>query len=221
MMEGRRKRKKWHGYSQRIERNILGVYIRASESDRDEGLHWYRNANLTCQAIAARCNVGLDRAVGVVAALSPGREWGLNLLEAEELIKEWTKGRKGRDLPQVGTYGRRNVIKAERILSGDAPLEVLGGNKVRSFYANILDPLGSSEVTIDRHAKGLAIRSNSLKGATAEEDANVSRAEYPFYARHYVKVADRLGLIPHQLQAICWVTWRRLRGNLAQTDLPF
>jgi len=72
-----------------------------------------------------------------------------------------------------------------------------------------------------RHAKGLAIRSNSAKGATAEIDAIVTNAEYPYYAMHYVKLADRLGLIPNQLQAICWVTWRRLKGNIEQNDLPF
>lgn len=211
---------KHKGWSKRIERNILSVYIRANEYDREEGLHWYRNARDSGKAFACRYNITLETAVGVIAALSPGRNWGMNLLEAEEFIREYTKGRRGRDLPIVGTYGYRNIRKTIAILESAKPLDVLGGNKVRSFYANILDPLGS-EVTIDRHAKGLAIRSNSIKGATNETDAIVTNAEYPFYAKHYVKLADRLGIIPNQLQAICWVTWRRLKGNMEQNDLPF
>jgi len=162
----------------------------------------------------------LEQAVGVIAALSPGLNWGLNLLQAEEFIREWAKGTRGNKLPIVGVYGYRNVKKSIRILDGERPLDVLGGDKVRSFYANILDPTGM-EVTIDRHAKGLALRSNSVKGATAEADGIVTPAEYPYYAKHYVKIADRLGLIPNQLQAICWVTWRRLKGNMEQNDLPF
>jgi hypothetical protein len=196
------------------------VYLRANDYDREEGLHWYANAHDTARIISDKLGVSIKIAIGVIAALSPGRNWGLNLIEAEEFIKAYTSGARGNHLPIVGTYGQRNIKKAISILEGKEPLEILGGNKVRSFYANILDPK-RSEVTIDRHAKGLAIRSNSIKGATAEEDAIVTNAEYPFYAKHYVKLAERLGLIPNQLQAICWVTWRRLRGNMEQDDLPF
>ncbi len=215
------KTKKYNRWSQRIERNILSVYIRANDYDRAEGLHWYQQAHDTAKVISDKLKVTLPQAIGVIAALSPGRQWGMNLLEAEDFIKAYMKGLRGRDLPIVGTYGYRNIRKAIRILEGKPPMDVLGGNKVRSFYQNILDPKGSLEVTIDRHAKGLAIRSNSIKGATNEEDANVTNAEYPYYAKHYIKLAERLGLIPNQLQAICWVTWRRLRGNLEQSDLPF
>lgn len=213
--------KKHIGWSKRIERNILSVYVRANEYDREEGMHWYTNARSSAEVMAHKYRVNVTTAIGVISALSPGRAWGMNLLEAEDFIKAYQKGNRGRDLPIVGTYGYRNIRKSLRILEGTSPLEVLGGNKVRSFYQNILDPKGSSEVTIDRHAKGLAIRSNSVRGATSEDDAIVSNSEYPFYAKHYVKLADRLGLIPNQLQAICWVTWRRLKGQLEQDDLPF
>lgn len=213
--------KKYRGYSKRIERNILSVYIRANEYDRAEGLHWYGNARDSAEVIAHKHGITAAQSIGVIAAMSPGLNWGLNLIQAEELIKAYVSGLRGNDLPRLGTYGRRNIVKACRILDGESPLAVLGGDKVRSFYQNILDPQGLSAVTIDRHAKGLAVRSNSAKGATSGEDAIVTHAEYPYYAKHYIKLAERLGLIPNQLQAICWVTWRRLKGELAQEDLPF
>lgn len=193
------------------------MYIRANEYDREEGLHWYQNAHDSAEVISAKYHVPIETSIGVIAALSPGRNWGINLLEAEDFIRAYTKGLRGKDLPIVGTYGYRNIRKAISILEGKPPLEILGGNKVRAFYANILDPKGS-EVTIDRHAKGLAIRSNSIKGATAEEDAIVTNAEYPYYAKHYVKLAERLGIIPNQLQAITWVCWRRLKGVLGSSS---
>lgn len=87
---------KHSGWSKRAERNILSVYIRANEYDRDDGLHWYRNAHDSALAFAGRYNVSLETAVGVISALSPGRNWGMNLLEAEDFIREWTKGRRGR-----------------------------------------------------------------------------------------------------------------------------
>lgn len=213
-------KRKYVGWSRRIERNILSVYVRANEFDREEGLHWYANAHNSARVFSSKYKVSLIQSVGVVSALSPGLNWGLNLLQAEEFIREWSKGKRGNDLPVVGVYGYRNLRKAIAILQGKPPLEVLGGNKVRSFYANILSPTGP-EVTIDRHAKGLAIRSNSVRGATSDTDGIVTNAEYPFYVKHYVKLAERLGLVPNQLQAICWVTWRRLKGNMEQNDLPF
>lgn len=217
-----RHKRKYTRWSRRIERNILSVYVRANEHDRAEGLYWYANAHDSCRVMAGKLGVSMAQAAGVVAALSPGLNWGLNLLQAELFIGEWVKGARGKDLPMVGVYGYRNVRKSIRILQGDNPREVLGGGmKTQAFYDNILAPLESKGVAIDRHAKGLALRSNSARGATATQDAIVTPSEYPYYVRHYVGIAERLGLIPHQLQAVCWVTWRRLKGNLEQNDLPF
>jgi len=217
--------RKYTRYSRRLDRNILACYLRANEGDREEGMYWYAQAHSSAVSMAEKHKVSVKQAVGVIAAMSPGLNWGLNLLQANELIEAWQKGLRGEDLPRLGTYGRRNIIKATSILLGADPLDVLPptGPKVRSFYQNILDPRSPEVVTIDRHAKCLALNSSSTRhGASNEKDAIVTRAEYPYYARHYVAVAERLGLIPNQLQAICWVTWRRLQGNLDQLDLvPF
>jgi hypothetical protein len=40
--------------------------------------------------------------------------------------------------------------KALLIRGGASPLDVLGGDKVRSFYKNILNPADNVTVTIDR-----------------------------------------------------------------------
>jgi len=212
---------KHQGWSKRVERNILSVYVRASETDRAEGLHWYSHAHGIAQVMADKHGVSLVQSIGVIAALSPSLNWGLNVLQANEIIQLYQSGKRGEDIPTLGTYGRRNIIKVLRILAGEHPLDVLGGNKVRSFYANLLYPRSSVCVTIDRHAKGLAIGSISPRGATAVKDSIVTNPEYAYYSKHYVKLAELLGLIPNQLQAICWVTWRRLQGDVSEEKVPF
>jgi hypothetical protein len=216
--------KKHSRWSRRLERNILAVHTRASEYDRADGLEWYAHAHSEALRIAEVYGLPLAQAAGAIAAISPGKNWGLNVLDAEELIRAFQRGARGRRLPALSPYGGANIRKCERILEGEAPLAVLPetGPKVRAFYLCILAPRTCQEVVIDRHAKGLAVNRPGVKGAT-EDSAAVVRAgaEYQSLARHYRVIAGRLGLLPHQLQAICWVTWQRLQGNLAQYDLPF
>jgi hypothetical protein len=212
------KPKKYRTWSRRIECNILACYTRANKYDIAEGLDWYQRAHEECRILAARYQLTLEQAAGVVAAISPGKNWGLNILDAETLIDAYQHGARGRKLPNVSSYGWRNVFKSERILAGHSPLDILPitGPKVRAFYLCMLNPCESSEVCIDRHAQALA-----LAYTGAELRAVHAGAQYEYFALHYRRLAERLGLLPHQLQAICWVTWRRLSGVLAQQDIPF
>lgn len=58
-------------------------------------------------------------------------------------------------MPLLGSYGRPNMRKAWRILKGEQPLAVLGGDKVRAFYSLMINPDNSEDVCIDRHAVSL------------------------------------------------------------------
>lgn len=202
--------KKSKTWSRRLERNILRVYELANDLDRADGLRWYASAHEQAILTADRNGITLEQSAGVIAAISPGLQWGLNVMQAESLIRAYLAHA---ELPMVGVYGRKNVDKAIRILEGEAPLEVLPltGPKVRAFYACILNPQTSTEVCVDRHAKCLALglRGTRKGAASSNKDAIVQPAQYPYYAWHYRKLAERLGLVPHQLQAITWVAWRR------------
>jgi hypothetical protein len=196
--------------------NLLRTYNRASEEDFQEGMRWYMNAHLRADEIAKQWGLETKGVIGVIAALSPGKRWELNLEDASLLCEEFVNGARGKRLPVVGSYGMRNVLKAERCLLGDDPWKVLGGNKVRAFYACMLDPTNKEWVCIDRHAKSVAI------GEPVREDgATVRNGEYEIIARHYKRLSERLGIIPNQCQAILWIVWRRLDGVLDQEDLPF
>lgn len=215
--------KKFTRWSRRIERNILSVYLRANEDDKLNGLTWYGSAHEIALGLSAKHGISLQAAVGTIAAISPGNNWGRNVMEADEFINAFAKGYK---LPTVGIYGRRNVTKARRILSGESPEVVLHtktGPKVWAFYSNILAPLTSQELTIDRHAKALAYNLPSTRKGFASNDklSVVGRVEYKYLVRHYRVIAERLGLVPHQLQAVCWVTWKRIEGRMEQEEIPF
>jgi len=212
------KKRKRTAWSRRIERNILACYYRASVDDRAEGLYWYETAHNDAKTLSERHDVTLEQAVGVIAALSPGRQWGLNLLDEDQLIAAYVAGKR---LPGVGSYGRRNIVKARKILDGESPMDVLPvtGPKTRAFYTLILDPTDATTVCVDRHAKAVAV--NRL-GSDIDGSNVVHVSEYEFYAWHYRAIAERLGLLSHQMQATTWVCWRRLHGNLNQLDLiPF
>lgn len=214
--------KKFNRWSRRIERNILAVYHRANSYDIDFGMLWYQRAHESAQAIAERHGIEIHKACGVIAAISPGSEWGRNLIEADALISAFVNKR---SIPMVGAYGRRNVIKALAILRGKFPLEILPstGPKTRAFFANLLFPKDSLDVTVDRHAKALAFKFTSAanRGASDSVLSAVLPSEYDYIAWHYKVIARRFGILPSQLQSICWVTWKRLQGVIDQQDLPF
>lgn len=209
------RRLKYSRWSKRIERNILSVYHQATDHDMDEGLFWYQRAHDEIQLVANRHGITIKQACGVVAAISPGLSWGLNILQADKFIYAWVGGKRGKDLPMVGAYGMNAIRKALRMLEGEEPLKVFSektGPKTYNFYLNLIDPQ-SEEVTIDRHAKGAAYL------VTGEKNAIVGRKEYGYLAGHYQTLAERLGLIPNKLQAICWVTWKRIKD--LKGEVPF
>lgn len=198
----KRKLKTW---SRKFETNILKAYNRATESEREQGMYWYSTAHKDAKAIADRHGVMVSAVAGVIAALSPGLQWGLNLLQADALAAAFAQDT---PRPNVGVYGWKNVNKAWEILQGRHPLAVLPetGPKTRAFYRCVADPEASYAVTVDRHAKCLA----HWRLTDRDAFSAVRVAEYAYLAWHYRVIAERLGIMPHQLQAITWVTWKRI-----------
>ena len=113
-----------------------------------------------------------------------------------------------------------NIKKAQQIADGLAPFDVLGGNKVRSFFDNIAYPRTSLEVTIDRHA--LAVASGALwNDEELEKVSRVlsNRTRYGFFAEAYCVAANESGVDRLTMQATTWITWRRLKGQLSFDEL--
>lgn len=205
--------KKTRVSTRRMVANIRAVFESAAPVERLEGINWYLKAHVECEAMATKYRIPTAYAVGVVTALSPGNSWERNMEHARILINDFKAGLRGSDLPLVGSYGRGNVVKSERILLGEDPRDVLGGLKVRAFYECMLNPWNpkDSAVCIDRHAKSVAIGYR-----VADKDATVTPKQYGLIAAAYKTVASQLQVAPHVVQAVTWVAWRNriLRGEV-------
>lgn len=178
-------------------RNILRVLRHdATAEDFAIGQDWYARAwELACDLDSANPY----RAAGVIAAMSPLQSWGVNAKCARDIYagKPWGLS--------------ANVAKAQLILAGNEPLDVLKGAKVRSFYANIVGMRGSI-VTVDRHAVDAAYR----RVMTNEERQRaVQGKKYTHIVDMYTRATDIFNrenctnYSPADIQAIAWVAWRR------------
>ena len=187
--------------------NIISCYNSSSLEDRHTGLAWYTTANTIAQILADKNQLKLEVVCGVIAALSPGSKWDMNVKNTTKMIDFYKSGMKFNDMPKIGSYGTRNMEKAFRILSGFEVNCVLGGLKVNNFYACILKPKNVFHVCVDRHATSIAV---SKRLGDKYTKYSLSQKKYNFIADAYKVAAEELDLIPNQLQAITWCSWRRI-----------
>ena len=190
-------------------RNILKVYRRATPEDIANGLEWYDRAKRYASIISNLSGVNLNTVVGVMAALSPNNRWERNVKDTERMCQAWINGEDLTDF-KVSCYNTMKA-KAWSILEDDLTddddiLTRLNGQKIRSFYSNIR---GLDEVTIDGHAYNIAL---GIRQGLTSDKTNMGKKLYREMQSAYVKAAKRVGVKPHELQAITWTTWKREWG---------
>lgn len=172
--------------------NILAVFETASPAQVESGTAWYQVAHEIAREIAPTVEMG----AGVLAALSPLLSWDRNVALGRQAFEHGEAS---------GCLGR-SCRGANAIMGGAAPLDILGGLKVRSFYANILDPSDPVPVTIDRHAYDIVTggRSDNAKRPT------MGKRLYADLSDAYREVAVEVDMIPAQVQAVTWERWREM-----------
>lgn len=171
--------------------NIVRTFRAADDSQMARGMSWYADAHTFALALDAE---SVERAAGIIAALSPRVEWERNMTLASRVYAEgFASG--------TLTDGTR---KADAIYAGSQPLAILGGDKVRAFYRAILDPR-AGHVVIDRHAFDVAI------GRVTDDNTRkiLSRVgAYDYVANLYREAAEILGISATAVQAVTWIVWR-------------
>jgi hypothetical protein len=194
--------------------NILAVFFTANAAELQHGGRWYPDALAACETIAHAYSLPVDTVAGVVAALSPNNKWQRNIIDADNLCRLYTSG--GYDDAaqcKVSTFNG-NKHKALQILSGIAPLESLGGLKVRAFYQCIL---GLNSVCIDGHA--FAIWKGERIPTT--KTPKISPKLYAVIASDYRNAASAINAVmgtdytAAQVQAITWSAWHRIAKEIA------
>lgn len=194
--------------------NIKSTYYQALQYPTvvSTGMNWYLTANSIAQGLSRRHNVSLEIACGVIAALSPNNRWERNLIDADLMLKHFRLGDKI-DSFKSATYNH-NKEKAWQIVHGINPLEVLKGDKTRSFYQCIFNPKSDS-VCIDSHAINIALG----RQQTIAKTQGLTTPKYELLAKAYRIATHEINqeslesrVQCMQVQAVTWTLYRVLRG---------
>lgn len=204
-----------HLSAQKCINSIIRFYNEATVDEIKDGLCWYIEANKYCKELASRFAITISQAAGIVAVFSPQAGWTENKRYAVSFLIN----------PKRVLRSRVQLIKAKKIvrLSGEAAIYNAlaisdGALKTKSFFLNILNPDITTNVTIDRHAIAVCTQSIDHVFALDKQYAKYTNKQYNFFAECYLKAASKLDLLPQQLQAITWLTYRRLRELKEHTD---
>lgn len=168
------------------------------------GSQWYaRGRDIILRKIARPLGLAPSVACGVAAALSPACSWPTCVADTWAVANQrWSA--------TVSTYGD-NKFKALLILNGAPPESVLGDQKVFCFWDNLMNPGTSRRVTIDRHAWRVAFGRDI--GPDVIGKASKTAGAYARASEAYTRVADRVGLLPLEVQAITWLGFKEKVGR--------
>ena len=218
-------------------RNITAAFRLASDEDVAAGRDWYARARRLAEDLAETWEPreyaqdgddpwqdgAVERAAGVIAALSPRLPWRKNVEYAKKAYAYFYASPNLRHplqsqavwLSQIPTL-KANALKAWRILAGELPEDVLGGPKVRAFYFTIANPTDPRAVVIDRHAFDVAVGqvlTDAARGVMLGRKG-VYDSIATLYRRAAAIVTRETGVptTPAELQAITWTYWRRERA---------
>ncbi len=178
-----------------IKNNIMRVFELSQV-----GFEWYQLAHHLAVELSLDSQYTIAQTSGIIASLSPQKSWSENKKLARAFILHGV--RKG----HVGAM----INKAVRISETTDRFEIasiLNGQKIVSFYWNILNPMETNHVTIDRHAIGIALNGSNRKPLPSLQ---ITAKQYKFIAECYKYTAEKLDVIPAELQAVTWVTYREL-----------
>ena len=187
--------------------NIRKVLDKATETEAIDGAAWYVVAKHEAKKIADNYQLPLHIVVGVIAALSPTNKWERNLVDADKLCQAFVSGGYT-DEVKVCTY-KTMKEKALLILEDSADYEAtkatLKGPKITDFYCCIL---GENTCVIDGHA--WCIANNDRR--SMQEVPNIGKGLREALQQAYRAVGKERGIPAHVVQAITWVTWKRIHN---------
>ena len=187
--------------------NINKVFKLATQAELAHGLEWYKAAKAACQAMADTCELPLAVVVGVVAALSPTNRWERNLIDADNMLSTFTSGGYVEDTAPCTYKTMRD--KAWEILEdgiaqdADDIAKTLNGPKITDFFWCIM---GADVCVIDGHAWCIA----NADRRTMQEVPSIGKKLRRELQAAYSKAGKRHGMTAFEMQAVTWVTWKRL-----------
>lgn len=182
--------------------NVTRLFRQASDAELEAGLRWYPEAHVFAADLAEQSGHPVSTAAAIVAAVSPRLGWDHNKRLAERIILTGDAS---------SGYLGSGLRRAQRLLDGERPFDVLTSRKILNFYVSILSA-GGEGVCVDRHAYDVA--TNTRHDVEAERPG-ITPARYDRVAQCYRNAAHILRretgidtLTAAEVQAVTWVTWR-------------
>ena len=132
--------------------NLLFLHDQFNDTVREYAKRWYDGANVIAQDIASKYNITLEQASGVIAALSPQKDWFMNIdlaYRVVDIIKNSGDTPFDMDMYEHSTRVKRGDDKAYAKLKGEAKAKK---DKAVAIHKQLLDGiLGKkySELTND------------------------------------------------------------------------
>lgn len=221
-------------YEETFKKTIRGVKFDLTVGDMIENIqswysgdtqetNWYRDRAHTeaLQAVENNNSLSLRQTCALIAVFSINSTWAQNIKTLHKFIKPdvlqhyTTKDDNGNYPKGLHTTAVMNKARAVCALTSTATDEdfckALGGSgKIQNFYLNILYPLTSDGVTLDRWALRVAFTHSEDSTPPTIAQATLSIKQYDIVAECYRQVARELGILPLSLQA---ATWCKLRGS--------
>ena len=177
------------------ENNIEEVFLKATSKDFQDGLTWYGRAREFCEEVGYKHKLPIWKVALMLSALSPRNKWSRNKQDVLNVIRD------GLDA-KCATFNA-NKIKACKIYHADFikdGLEILGkGDKTNAFFFNIYN-YNSNKVCVDSWACRIAKLGKD----------SPTKKQYRELQEAYRHVANKHGILPMDLQAICWIHFRRV-----------
>lgn len=174
------------------------LYCEASDEVRALGHHWYFRAHDTAVELAKRYpHLTVDDTAAVIAVLSPRVRWEDNVTDADLVLQGRTSG---------FMAILSNVSKAIDIIARIRPTaDVVSGPKVRRFWHNIRAPHTSHDVTLDVHMLRAIVPGHYYAHYGEPYNLFARKGVYDAVSEGVRQVADRHGVLAHQVQATIWI----------------
>lgn len=185
--------------------NVRNYYALADQIDRTEGAKAYFRYHQMFTEISQMYGFTLEQTVAGFSALSPNTDYISNLRSLVSCMVGLNAGTADNDIV-VSTY-KHGRARALKYLRGEVDfLDVTKGLKTRAFYQNLLDPLKNDRVTVDGHMicvwRGIDANMKAL---------TIGKKEYRLIESEIIRLAREINLLGHQLQAILWLTRKRVK----------
>jgi len=194
-----------------LREQIYKVLDMATLSERSAGLELYFRAHDYAASLAREFGFTVEQTSSVIAVLSPNTTWSQNWVDSKRICWAFRNGQ-----PCRTSSWPVNNEKANKILANsENPRQYVVGIKVAAFQDNIYRPSISNAVCVDFHMYSL------VHGAPMRmlDVPHISKTVNGQIQDAFRQVAGELRWMPHQLQSVVWLTWRRLAGGTPNSQL--